>query len=320
MTRMTRRIIALALVALVGSTLLSSCGDDDERLSKAEFSTELSALCKTRDKKTDKLLDNSNFFDMKIGEKTWSQAKAPIQDYLDAVNDLNPPEDADAMMDRYETEGDDVLSRVDDAIDSAKDRDQKAYSQALGALFTDFSTIDKPVGEYGVKDCYSEDEQFPLSERAAKDATVVEIGAKEYAFAIPSDIEAGKTALKLTNNGNELHIFGFGRLKVRAAEASGGERRGGSGPPRGRGPHRTRLARWVGDEQRRTEARLVRRILLPSRSRRRGAPEEGHARPVRGELAGPWLATRERRFSRSSGSPPVTYTRSPGATSICRTM
>jgi hypothetical protein len=212
MTRRTRSAIAIAIVALLGSALLSSCGDDEERLSKADFTKQLSALCKTRDKKLE-FLDEGNFFDMKEGEKAWTKAKTEIGEYVDKVNDLTPPEDADAMMDAYKAEADEVLSGLDDAIDSAKDRDQKGYSQAVGSLFETFSTIDQEVDEYGAKDCFDEEDQFPQSEKPDSDATVVDIGAKEYAFDIPSDIKAGKSAIKLSNKGNELHVFGFGRLK-----------------------------------------------------------------------------------------------------------
>ena len=213
MRRSTRHVVALTVVALLGSAMLSSCGDDDEeRLTKSQFTTKLSALCKNRDKRS-KFIDEDNFFDMKQGEKTWAKGKTVFQDYVDKVNDLNPPEDADAMMDGYKADADALLANVDDVIDTAKDRDEKAYSQALGALFTKISTVDQKIDEYGAKECFDEEDQFPTSQKPAPGATVIDIGAKEYSFTIPSGIKAGKAAFKLTNHGNELHIFGYGKLK-----------------------------------------------------------------------------------------------------------
>ena len=206
-----RRISAFLLVPLL-ALVLTSCGDDEPRLTKAAFTTKVSALCKERDKKTE-FLDEENIFNMKTGQTVWPKAKTVIVDYIDDVSDLNPPKDFDAKFDDYLDAADAVSENVDDVIDAAEDEEQKAYSQQIGALFEKFGVIDKPLGDYGVKDCYDADEAFPTSQKPAAGATTVEIGAKEYAFDIPTGIKAGKTAFKLVNNGNELHIFGFGRLK-----------------------------------------------------------------------------------------------------------
>ena len=211
MTR-NRALAALVLVPLL-AVALASCGDDDERLSKPEFTKELNALCKERDKKTEPLLDEQNFFNMKIGQKVWPKAKTVIDDYIDGVSDLEPPEDAEELIDSYLDDADAVAANVDDVIDAANDEDQKVYSQQLNSLFNKFGSIDKEIGAYGAGDCFDEDEQFPESEEPAAGAAVVEIGATEYAFEIPSGIKAGKTAFKLVNKGEELHLLGYGRLK-----------------------------------------------------------------------------------------------------------
>jgi hypothetical protein len=201
--------LALSLVGL----LLASCGSSEARLSSTDFKSQWAALCKTRETKIGPVLDNGNFFSMKEGVTTWPKAKTIIQTYVDGVKDLNPPKADDEWVSTYLDRGDEVLSNVDKAISTAKDADEKAYSQSLGALFDLFGTIDKPTADHGIKNCYDPENSPPPPQKAAAGATVVDVGAKEYQFDIPTGVKAGKVAFKLINHGKELHVFGLSKLK-----------------------------------------------------------------------------------------------------------
>ena len=213
MKRTTRRTIAVAIVSLLGVSLLASCGDDEERLSKSDFVKEMNALCKARDDKADPLLDDGGFFAMENGEKTWPKVKPIIDDFIEKVSELEPPEDAADLHDRYREGGDDISSLIDDAAEAAADRDQRAYSVALAGIFSDVDDVDKSISEYGAGECWNEDEALPQSQEPEEGATVVEVGANEYSFEFPDDIKSGKTAFEMVNEGDEIHILGFGKLK-----------------------------------------------------------------------------------------------------------
>jgi hypothetical protein len=212
MTRTIRRSIALVIVSLLGVTMLTSCGDDEERLSKSEFVKKVNALCKARDKKFE-VLDEANFFDMKEGAKVWAKVQPAGQDYVDAVADLEPPEDADELMDEYSGKIQNVVDHIGDVGDLAEAGVRTDYSQGLADLFSEFSTVDDEIDAYGANDCDDEEDSFPVSEEPAAGATAVDVGAKEYEFDVPDDIEAGKLAIRLTNTGEELHLLAISKLK-----------------------------------------------------------------------------------------------------------
>jgi hypothetical protein len=192
---------------------LASCGDDDEPLTKAQFTREMNALCKERDKKANALLDSGEFFAMEEGAKTWPKVKPIVADFIDRVSELEAPDDAEEVYDRYLEGGDQISTLIDDASDAAADRDQRAYSKALARIFADIDSTDQTMADYGAEQCWDEDEALPQSERPAADATVVEVDATEYAFEFPDGIKSGKTAFRMVNRGDEIHILGFGRLK-----------------------------------------------------------------------------------------------------------
>jgi hypothetical protein len=206
-----RRSTALLLVPLL-ALVLSSCGDDEPRLTKAAFTKKVNALCKARDKKFE-VLDEANFFDMKVGARIWRKVQPAAQTYVDAVTDLEPPEDADELMGKYSADIQRVVDHIGEAGDLAEAGVRADYSQGLADLFAEFSTVDDEIDDYGAEDCDDEEESFPASEEPAVGATEVEIGAKEYVFDVPEGIAAGKLAITLTNTGEELHILAISKLK-----------------------------------------------------------------------------------------------------------
>ena len=203
-----RRITVVVLVALAAS-LLAACGDDEEQLSKAEFNERLNTLCKERDEAF-AALDETNFFDPQEGEEMWADLRAPAEAFSDGVADLDAPDDAD-FFDDYADGAADLPDTIDDIVEAAEDGELKPYNEAMADLLVD-QQGDIAAAEYGAKDCYDAEEALPPSQEPADDAEEIEVVATEYEFDIPEDIEPGKVAFTLVNEGEEMHIFGFGRL------------------------------------------------------------------------------------------------------------
>lgn len=201
-----RRLLILVPVL---AALLMGCGDDEEALSKAEFNEEMNSLCKAREEAF-AVVDEQNFFDPEVGAEMWPDLREPAQAFVDGVTALEAPEDAE-YFDDYRDGVEEIPDVIDDIVAAAEDGELKEYNQAIASIFTD-TQGDIDAAEYGAKECYDEEEALPQSQEPAKDAEEIEVVATEYEFDIPDDIEPGKVAFTLVNEGEEMHIFGFGRL------------------------------------------------------------------------------------------------------------
>ena len=207
-----RVLTAVAAVSLL-TLLLAGCGSSTKRLAKPDFIKKLDALCKTRENSS-KFLDNDNIFNLQTGAKDFTKAKGVLTTFLDGEKALKPPKDLDKVMSNYNDTGDRALSTADDLVAAAKAGNQKLYSQLLLKLINTTSAADKTLNDHGTKACYSADNAPPPPEKPAAGAATVDVGAKEYQFTLPSSISAGKTAFKLTNHGNELHVLGISQIKA----------------------------------------------------------------------------------------------------------
>ena len=203
-----RRTTIVVLVALAAS-LLAACGDDEEQLSKAEFNEEMNAICKAREDAF-AVLDERNFFDPEEGAEMWADLREPAGAFSEAVAELDAPDDAE-FFDDYSDGAEAVPGQVDDIVDAAEDGDLKSYNQAMAELFRT-GELDAAAADYGASECYDAEEALPLPQEPAEDAEEVEVVATEYEFDIPDDIEPGKVAFTLVNEGEEMHVFGYGRL------------------------------------------------------------------------------------------------------------
>jgi hypothetical protein len=227
MSRWIRGAAALALLAITAGTI-TACGSDTERLSKADFVKQVDALCQAREKKF-ALLDDSNFFNLKEGQKVWTKLRPAVDTFVKGVDDLEPPADADKLMKSYRSTVEDAQGLVGKIISAAKGDDQKAYNQHVSDLINRTTVADKSLDDYGTHECYDEKDALPISQKVAAGATEVDVTAREYRFDIPK-VKAGKVAFTLSNKGKEMHVFGFGRIKdghtfaeVQAEAQKGGE-------------------------------------------------------------------------------------------------
>lgn len=208
---MRTRTSAVLLLVPVVSLALASCGDDDGRLSKGEFVDQMNALCKERERKIE-FLDEVNVFNPEDGATALQRAKGPVETFAAEVRDLKPPKDAEDVYGDYVDSLDGVLDEVDGLVAAGKAGQLKTYSQRLLQLFNTTDGIDKAMDDYGTKDCFDEDEALPPVQKPEPGATPFSVSAKEYTFEIPA-VGAGKAAFTLHNEGEEIHVFGFGKLK-----------------------------------------------------------------------------------------------------------
>lgn len=206
---MLRRLLFTTVIVGLFAGALASCGDDEETLSKGEFNEEMNALCKARDDAF-AVTDEENFFDPKVGAGMWADLREPAQEFVDGVTELQAPDDA-KYFDDYRDDVQRIPDIIDDIVAAAEDGELKQYNQKIASVFAD-QQGDIDAAEYGAKECFDAEEALPQSQEVADGAEEIEVTAREYEFGIPAGIEAGKVAFTLVNEGNEMHIFGYGRL------------------------------------------------------------------------------------------------------------
>lgn len=207
---------------------LSGCSGSD-RLTKAKLVAMLNSMCADRDDKTE-FMDDANVFSVEDGATVLDRMVPIGRDFLGDVRDLNPPEDAESLLDRYADDSEESLDSLDDAIAAAAKNDARAYNKGLGSAFIGFDQSDQTLAEYGADKCFNEEEAMPPAQTAEPGATKVPVSAGEYTFEFSGPVKAGATAFELTNRGNEIHFLGLARLKegatvdqVREAAMTGGD-------------------------------------------------------------------------------------------------
>ena len=209
MRAMLRRLLFTSMIVGLISGVLTSCGGDDEPLSKGEFNEEMNALCKARDEAF-AVTDEENFFDPEVGAVMWADLREPAQEFVDGVAQLEAPDDAE-YFDDYRDTIEQVPDVIDDIVAAAEDGELRQYNQKIASIFSD-QQGDIAAAEYGATECFDPEQALPQSQEVADGAEEIEVTAKEYEFAIPDGIEPGNVAFTLVNEGNEMHIFGYGRL------------------------------------------------------------------------------------------------------------
>lgn len=201
-------LFRIMVVGLIAGTL-TSCGDDKETLSKGDFNEAMNALCKAREDAF-AVTDEANFFDPEVGAGMWADLREPAQEFVDGVAELNAPDDAE-YFDDYRDGVKQIPGVIDDIVAAAEDGELKQYNQKIASIFAN-QQGDIDAAEYGAKECFDAENALPQSQEVADGAEEIEVTAKEYEFEIPDGIKPGKVAFTLVNEGNEMHIFGYGRL------------------------------------------------------------------------------------------------------------
>lgn len=112
MRRLT--VLAAAALSLLG---LASCGDDEDRLSEAEFQEQANAICAEGNEEVDAL-----FEDLPQDEPPSEEALEPLFDdfvenirgQIDDVDELSPPEELEDDVDTFLSDAREALEGIED--------------------------------------------------------------------------------------------------------------------------------------------------------------------------------------------------------------
>lgn len=162
----TSRIITITLALGVGGTLLTSCGDDTETLSKSEFVEQANAICRTANDEIELAFDAvwEGLEDLDVDDPAnegvifvpYAEAASQLGTLWNQTSDdirelAEPDEDHDLI----ETLLDDMDAAVDDFVETtaaAADGDQAAM-QAMESDEDPFDDLDQRARDYGLTVC-----------------------------------------------------------------------------------------------------------------------------------------------------------------------
>ncbi len=144
---MMRRSLWVAIITATG-LLLSSCGGDD-RLTREEFLTQGNAICSQGNARIDAAAEEA-FGGLSQDERPsdeqlqgfFNTLVAEIQGQLDAIGELNPPEDLEADVDN-------LLQVAQTSLDEVKE----AGPQVLLTEQDPFAEANRLAGEVGLTAC-----------------------------------------------------------------------------------------------------------------------------------------------------------------------
>jgi hypothetical protein len=131
-----QRLVAASVVVLAGVVLLSGCGGDggdSGTLSKAEFAAKGDEICRQGDKQYSELQKNP--------PKTSQEAATLTQKLIgitnsevDQIRALNPPQEAQAALERYLKARESGLAILEQGLKAAENNDAQAYAAAQAKM------------------------------------------------------------------------------------------------------------------------------------------------------------------------------------------
>lgn len=114
-------------LALLSALLLAGCGGGGDRLSRAEFVEQATAICDSFDQRVDALAEPQSLEEI----ETLGQELGEILDEgLAELRELEPPEELEEPYDRYLASGDEVADQLDELVEAAADGNQAAVGRA----------------------------------------------------------------------------------------------------------------------------------------------------------------------------------------------
>ena len=143
---MVRRLTAMTAVLLLAFTVAACGGDDDdgggEALSEAEFVEQANKICADGEAELDEQQpDSENPSPEEIEEYIDDVLVPNVQDQLDAIGELNPPEeiadDVDAMLEEAESALDEVGDMSAEEIMSTEEDPFTASNELAAELGLD---------------------------------------------------------------------------------------------------------------------------------------------------------------------------------------
>jgi hypothetical protein len=117
------RLVAVTVVLLA----LAGCGGGGDRLSRAEFVEQATAICDSVDERIAAVGEPQSLEEI---ETLGREVREILDDGLGDLRALRPPEDLEASFDRYLERGDDTLDQLDRLVAGAEAGDRAAVERA----------------------------------------------------------------------------------------------------------------------------------------------------------------------------------------------
>lgn len=145
-----RRVGVVAVVCGAAALTAAGCGGGDDRLSRDELASRADAICAKYEKELDKLAEPQS-----IDEVTQlaTDAKPIVEDGVDELDDLQPPEELEDEYDRWIAMNRDSVAAIDDLREAAADGDEARVQQVVREAEEKESEADDLAKEIGLDEC-----------------------------------------------------------------------------------------------------------------------------------------------------------------------
>ena len=142
------RIVLLA-TAGAAALLAAGCGGDD-RLSREELASRADAICTKYEGELDQLAEPQSLADV---ERLAKEAKPVIEDGVDELDSLRPPEDLEDEWDRWISGQRESIEALDDLREAAAARDDDRIQQVVQEQQGKEQEADDLARELGLDEC-----------------------------------------------------------------------------------------------------------------------------------------------------------------------
>jgi hypothetical protein len=139
------------LIGLIAAATLAqaSCGGDDG-LSRDELVSEADAVCARYEQELDELAEPRNVEDV---ERLAEEAKPIIEDGLDELRELEPPEELADEYDEWISQNEESVDVLDELREAASEGDVQRIQDVLQEAQQAEREADELARELGLQDC-----------------------------------------------------------------------------------------------------------------------------------------------------------------------
>jgi len=140
------------LGALLAATIVAGCGggDDDKRLSKAEFAKQGNEICTRYQKQSDEIADPASLADVPAFV---SKAIPLFEKQIEEMTALRPPEELQEDFDAFLATGEEAKQALLDIEEAAKANDEAQVTKISEAAAGREKSSDALATRIGLTDC-----------------------------------------------------------------------------------------------------------------------------------------------------------------------
>jgi hypothetical protein len=132
--------------------LVAGCGGDD-RLSREEFVSEAEAICDEFDQRVEDVDEPQSAEDV---ERYVNEVRPVIEDGLDELRELQPPEELEEQWDELVARNDESLEVLDDLSQAAADGDEARLQEISDEASRQDNETDRIARAIGLQKCGSD--------------------------------------------------------------------------------------------------------------------------------------------------------------------